>query len=151
MGPRSGNGKSLKLVLELLTGFNDSVRDCLQLGQVFLVELWVSVDGVHDKCTVLWRVRVSDSNDGLNLAQNSLSLIGVGTDKVQGTDSLSVQAEILGERLGDDHTQALRSEVSDGEGVLLEVTGGKALVGRIKEWHEASSLADLSNLFPLFL
>lgn len=54
-------------------------------------------------------------------------------DEVEGAGALAVQAEVLGERLGDAELEALGDKVSDGPGVVFRVAGGEPLVGAIEE------------------
>lgn len=70
---------------------------------------------------------------------------------MQGTDTLAVEAKVLGKRLADKKLEALGNEVADGPGVVLEVAGGKALVGAVKERVEAALFANPGNLAPLVL
>lgn len=66
------------------------------------------------------------------------------------TGTLAVEAEVLGERLGDAKLKALFDKVANGPGVVVEVTAGKALVGAVKEGEQALLLHDLGNIGPLF-
>lgn len=46
---------------------------------------------------------------------------------------LTVEPKVLGEGLSHKELEALRDEVADGPGVLVQAAGGKALVGRVEE------------------
>lgn len=94
-------------------------------------------------------VGVEGSDDNLQLRVNSVLLGGVLADKRESTDSLTVKTHVLGEGLAQSNLVALLDKVSDGVGVSVDVTGGKALVGHVEEGEVALGLDDLLNLSPL--
>jgi hypothetical protein len=67
------------------------------------------------------RLRYSASTDGL--------LLGRVADDAKGTGSLSVETHVLGERLGQDGLVTLGDKVSQGKGVVVDVSRGETLVG----------------------
>jgi len=46
--------------------------------------------------------------------------------------------------------ESLFDEISDGPGILLKVSGGEALIGRVEEGNQGVSLANFSDFLPLF-
>ena len=74
-----------------------------------------------------------------------------GGHKVERAGALAVEAEVLGEGLGDAQLEALVDEVADGPGVADEVARGEALVGAVEEGEEAAGAHDGGDLFPLVL
>jgi len=85
-----------ELVVESFSHGNDSVGHSLDLYQPFVVELRGTKDGADKSGTVDGRVGVEWSNDNLELRVDSCLLIGIGTDKRDGSDSFAVQPEVLG-------------------------------------------------------
>lgn len=70
---------------------------------------------------------------------------------MEGSDSLSVETKVLGKGLAQQELDVKLHEESDGVGILLEVTRGKSLVGRVEE-DEVTILDDsVGNLSPLLL
>lgn len=141
--------KSLEVLLEQSSHLDHSVGHLLDLTEPLLLELGVVEDGGGDSGTVDGGVGVEGSDDNLQLRVNSVLLGGVLADKRESTDSLTVKTHVLGEGLAQSNLVALLDKVSDGVGVSVDVTGGKALVGHVEEGEVALGLDDLLNLSPL--
>ena len=77
----------------------------------------------------------------------------LGDDDVEGTGALAVESHVLGEGLadGDVEIRAGGAEVADGPGVVVEVSRGEALVGRVEDDEELLFSADLREGLPLLL
>ena len=71
-------------------------------------------------------------------------------DNVEGSTSFSVESHVLGKALGKHDLEPLFDEISDGPGVLLKVSSGEALIGRVEEGNQRVSLANFSDFLPLF-
>ena len=70
-------------------------------------------------------------------------------DEVEGACSFAVEAEVLGEGLGDAEFEALVDEVADGPGVVFEVARGETLVGAVEEWEVVFGADDFCEVGPL--
>lgn len=92
---------------------------------------------------------VHSSDNQLNLTENSCGDVLGGAAEVKGTDSLTVEAEVFGETLGDHEVEAVFLPDVHGEGVLSEVSCGVALVGTVEEGVESSLLEEDCELLPL--
>lgn len=139
----------LEVLLEQSSHLDHSVGHLLDLAEPLLLELGVVEDGGGDSSTVDGRVGVEGSDDDLQLRVDSVLLGGVLADKREGTDSLTVQTHVLGEGLAQSNLVALLDKVSDGVGVSVDVSGGKALVGHVEEGEVALGLDNLLDLSPL--
>jgi len=114
-------------------------------------ESLVTKDDVDNTGSVHGRVGVDGSSDLLDAAHDNLLFsLGVGDDRV-GTSTLTVETEVLGERLEEHDVVGVLLEESKGVGVLLEVTTGESLVGRVEGGEKLLSLDDLKDLLPLAL
>ena len=67
----------------------------------------------------------------------------------EGAHPLAVEPHVLGVRLGEADVVAVGDELADGEGVLVHVAGGEALVGHVEEGVEVLLLDHLAHLAPL--
>lgn len=65
--------------------------------------------------------------------------------------SLTVESKVFGVRLGTEQLEALRDEVTNGPSVLVWISTGETLVGRVKEGEQFLALDNLGNLDPLVL
>lgn len=84
-------------------------------------------------------MRCSASTDGL--------LLGRVADDAKGTGSLSVETHVLGERLGQNGLVTLGDKVSEGKGVVVDVSRGETLVGlRKREIRVAMSASVVSTV-----
>ena len=62
---------------------------------------------------------------------------------------LTVQSEVLGERLRAEQLEALLGEVADRARVLIEISRCESLVGRVEEGEQFPLAHDLCDLLPL--
>ena len=97
-----------------------------------------------------WR-RVVASDDDLHLGEDFRSCCLVMANEVKSTGTLTVETHDFGERLGDDHLEALIDEKAQSEGISVEGTRCEALVSSIEEGIELSAFAYFSDLGPLSL
>ena len=72
-----------------------------------LAHLWVVQDRGRNSGSVLGWGRVVRSHDDLDLGKDALGCDLVSADEVQATGTLTVETHDLGERLSDDHLEAL--------------------------------------------
>ena len=70
-------------------------------------------------------------------------------DEVEGAGAFAIEAEVLGEGLGDAHFEALGDEVADGPGVVFEVARSEALVGAVEEGEVVAGADDFAEFDPL--
>ena len=122
-----------------------------KLVEPLLAQSRVIEDSCGDSSTMLGRRRVVAADNDLDLREDTSGLVLVSTDKVEGASALTIETHNLGERLGNDHIEALGEEETETVCILVEAARGEALVCGIKEWVELSALADISNLLPLSL
>lgn len=141
----------LKVGLEEGAHLDDAVGHILDLAEPLLVELGVAEDGAGDAGTVDGRVGVHGADENLELGVDALALILVGADKREGTNTLTVETHVLGERLAESNLLALLNKVADGKGILVSAATGEALVGHVEEGEVALGLDELGNLAPLSL
>lgn len=85
------------------------------------------------------RSRYSASTDGL--------LLGRVADDAKGTGSLSVKTHVLGKRLGQNGLVTLGDEVSEGKGVVVDVSRGETLVGLRKREIRVAMSASVDQQF----
>jgi hypothetical protein len=130
---------------------NDAVSHALDLTKPLLVKSGVVHDGGGDASTVDGRVRVEGTNENLDLRLNALLLLGVLANEREGTDALTVQTHVLGERLAQSDVVALLNEVAGSEGILVSVTAGKALISHVEEGEVVLLFHDIADLAPLGL
>ncbi len=85
----------------------------------------------------------SDASDGVGC-------VGAGSrHEMKSAGALAVQAEVLGERLGDAHFEAALDEVTDGPGVVFQVAGCEALVGAVEEGEVGFLTDEVGERGPL--
>lgn len=114
-------------------------------------ELRVSEDDVDNSSSVNRGVRVDGSSDLLDARVDDVLLGSVSSDDREETGSLSVDTEVLGERLEEHNVVSVLLEESEGVGISLEVTRGKTLVSGIETGEKVLSLDDFKNGLPLLL
>jgi len=114
-------------------------------------ELFVSEDDVDNSSSVNWGVGVDGSSDLLDARVDGVTLGLRSSDDGEGSGSLSVDTEVLGERLEEHDVVSVLLEESEGVGISLEVTGGEALVSGIETGEKVLSLDDFEDSLPLLL
>jgi hypothetical protein len=105
----------------------------LDFTEPFLLQLGVVQDGADNVSTVNRRVRVHGTDEDLELRINASALIGISTDNGEGTDTFTIETHVLGKGLGQDDLVTFRDELAESISIASTVTGGKTLVGHIKE------------------
>lgn len=68
---------------------------------------------------------------------------------MHGSGSLSVETHGLGERLSNNHLEALVKEVLHSVAISLEVSTGEALVGSVEVWEKIIFLHHSGDFMPL--
>ena len=119
---------------------DDSVGHALHLAQPQGVELGCVEHLGGDLGAVSWRIRVHAANGDAQLAEHTLDVVLVRQDEGESTDTLTVQAHVLRERLRDDVLVAILGEETSGICVPVGITAAKALIGRVQEWKQLSLL-----------
>lgn len=158
----------LEVLLEESTHGDNAVSHALNLAQPLLVELGVVQDGGSNTGTVDRRVGVERADQDLDLRVDTLLLFGVGADNGEGANTLTVETlgnvsmrkslysfkttdHVLGETLAEGNLVTLLDEVADGEGILVSVSTGEALVGHVEEGVVTILLDDIAQRAPLLL
>ena len=136
--------KSSSHVVHASANNNELIKPLLAEGR--LVE-----DLSSDSSTVLGRRRVVGADNDLDLRENAGSLFSISADEVEAAGTLAVETHDLGERLGNDHIEALVKEEAEAIGILVEAAGSEALVSSVEEGVKLLALANISNLLPLGL
>lgn len=148
VAPVAGRSLLLEVSLEEVTHLDDAVSHALALIAPLGLELGVAEDGLHNAGSVSGRVGVHGSDEKLELGLNAGCLVLVLADNTEGSNTLTVQAKVLGEGLAQAHLVALLHEEADGGGILLSITRGEALVCAVEERHVALGLHDVRDLAP---
>lgn len=155
MVPGTRRAASLKALPETAAHLLDPTAHRAEVILPFSEERGVVQDAAGDAGTVSRRVRdLRPLQDGQLTSNVTVGGGGVGAggrDKVEGTGALAIQAEVLGEGLGDAHLEALFHEVADGPGVAGQVARGEALVCGVEEGEVGSLAHDGGDLAPLVL
>lgn len=151
VGPVVLAAELLEVGAEGRAHLNDAVSHALDLTEPLLVQSGVVHDGGSDASTVDGRVGVEGTDEDLDLRLNALLLLGVLANEREGTDTLTVQTHVLGERLAESDVVALLDEVAGSESILVSVTAGKALVGHVEEGEVVLLLHNIADLAPLGL
>lgn len=112
-------------------------------------KLGVAKDDVDDAGTVNGWVGVDGSSNLLDAAHNDLLLGLTAADGRVATGTLTVETEVLGERLEEHDIVGMLSEQLQRVAVLLEITRGESLVGTIESREELLALDDFENFLPL--
>lgn len=159
--------EGLELLAEEGAHGDDAVSHLLDLALPLVVELGVVEDLGRKAGAVDGRVGVQGTDEDLELGVDALGLLGVLADDGEDTGTLTVETldskistyvdahkrhetyHVLGERLGKEDLVAILDELTNGKGVTVGVTAGKALVGHVEEGKVALVLADLGDLLPL--
>jgi hypothetical protein len=115
------------------------------------------------------RVGVKRADQDLDLRVDTLLLVGVGTDDGEGANTLTVETlgnvsmcktivqgfkktdHVLGETLAERDLVTLLDEVANGEGILVSVSAGEALVGHVEEGVVVILLDNIAQSAPLLL
>lgn len=113
-------------------------------GQVFVTE-----DHVNNSSTVDWWVGVHWSGELLQSGVYDVGFFSVGANEMDVTGSLTIETEVLGERLEKAKSVGVVSKVSDGVSILVKVSTGETLVSTIKSSEMAFGLHNFQNLLPL--
>lgn len=128
----------------------DTVGDGNEFSEPLLTEIDVVQNHACNSGTVLGWGRVVSSDQNFNLGKNSFSIGFIVTNDVHSSGSLTVETHSLGERLANDHLEALVHEVSETVGIFVEATGGETLVGGVEEGEERVLGANFGDSVPLF-
>lgn len=147
--PSTLGSDSFEFSSQEISHLGDSVGHSDELIKPLLAHGWLVEDDGSDSSTVPWWGRVVDSNDNLELRENFSGDGFILADKVKSSASLTVETHDFGERLGNDHFEALIEEISEADTILVEITSDETLISSVEEWVELSLSADGGDLFPL--
>lgn len=132
---------------------DDAAAHGAQVGFPFFEEVWVVEDEACDAGAVGGGVAdFAALEDGELRGDSADCVFRVGArsgDEVEGARAFAVEAEVLGEGLGDAEFEALVDEVADGPGVVFEVARCETLVGAVEEGEVAFGADDFGDVGPL--
>mmetsp|Transcript_113311 Transcript_113311/g.321258 ORF Transcript_113311/g.321258 Transcript_113311/m.321258 type:complete len:321 (+) Transcript_113311:413-1375(+) len=97
------------------------------------------------------RAGVHGPDHELHLRQHRLRVVRPAADHVEHADALTVQAQVLGKGLAQEHLEAHPLEVAEGPRVLIQVTRRVALIRAVHQGDESPFLHEGGNLSPLRL
>ena len=97
------------------------------------------------------RVRVERSDKNLDLRIDPGLFLGRGSNDTESTSSFTVKTHVLGKRLRQDRLVSLGNKVSEGKGIVINVSGSESLVSHVKEGEVSLFLAQVGELLPLLM
>jgi len=112
-------------------------------------KLIVTKDDVDNTGTVDGRVGVDGSGNLLNAGLHEVGLLFATSNNGEAASALTVDTEVLSERLEEHNIVSVLGEETERVGVLLEVTRGEALVGRVETAEKVFGLDNIHNFVPL--
>lgn len=147
--PAAGAALLLQGAAQLGSHRDDTLGHLLDILQPLHTQLWVGHDQRRNSGAVHRWVRVHRADDNLQLRQNLGRLLLAATDHGESTNSLAVQAHVLGERLRQHNLVSILDEHANGRGIAIDVTGSETLVGHVEIGKQIARLHQLRQLFPL--
>jgi len=87
----------------------------------------------------------------LYLRKDFFTCFFVSSNKVKGSNSLSIKTDIFGKRLSNNHLESFWNKVSDWPSILLKISSCESLIGWIKERNQRVLFHDSWYFFPLLL
>lgn len=151
VGPVASGAGGLEVVNEEVAHLDDSIGHDLNVLAPLGGEVGVSEDGGDEASATDGRVGVVGADEDLELRIDAGGLGGAVGQNVEGTNALTVQTEVLRERLRNQGAVALLDEVAHGPDVAFGVARSEALVRHVEEHEVALLLAHLGDLLPLLL
>lgn len=116
-------------------------------------EFGVVEDFLDESAADAWAHGVFTTNEVTEVVDDAFPNLGRagGHDEVKGAGALAIETEILGEALrnADLHVRLVVEEIAHRPRVIVGGTGGKTLVGRVKEGEQALLLTEVSDCSPL--
>ena len=95
------------------------------------------------------RVRVEGAGEGLDTGHNNILFLGVSSHEGDATSTFTVDTEVLGKGLEQHDVVGVLGEESKRVSILLEVTRGETLVGRVEGAEVVLRLDNVEDVFPL--
>lgn len=111
---------SLEGGAESITHIIHSLADGDEFVEPLLAHRGVVQDSSCNSGTVLGRRRVVSSDNDLDLGEELGSRSGISADEVESTGTFTIESHDLGERLSNDHLEALIKEKTKAIGILIE-------------------------------
>ena len=133
MRPVMGTSGLLELLYQQCSHGLDAVGHRLAFAVVLIGQTGIVQNGLDDVGTVNMRAGVHGSDDESKLTEHGLLLFGAVGHDTEGTGTLSVETKVLGKGLSKSHVVSIFYKQAQSGGIGLGITGGKALVGRVKE------------------
>lgn len=153
--PRAGGAAGLETLAQTAAHLQDAAAHGAQIILPLGEERGVVQDTASDAGAVRGRVgdlgALQDGQLAGDVAIGGGGVCARRRDKVERASALAIQAEVLGEGLGDAQLEALLDEVADGPGVAGQVAGCEALVGGVEEGEVGSLAHDRCDFAPLVL
>jgi hypothetical protein len=147
--PVAGGSELLQIVGKHGAHGDNAISHELYLAAPLSTKLSISKDGGDNTGSVDGRVGIHWANDDLQLRLNILLLDGGASDEVNGTNTLTIETEVLCKGLANDWLVTIGDELTDGEDISVGVTAGEALVSSIEKDKVSLILANLGSLNPL--
>mmetsp|Transcript_45003 Transcript_45003/g.78580 ORF Transcript_45003/g.78580 Transcript_45003/m.78580 type:complete len:355 (-) Transcript_45003:281-1345(-) len=141
----------LQLLAQQQAHVPDAVRHALALFVPLGLEDGVTEHLGHDAGTVDRRVRVHRTHHQLQLTVDASALLGIAGDQREATHSLTVETEVLGERLTQHDGVTVGDKLANGIGIGFCVARGETLVGAVKEDQVVLLQHQLGQNIPLVL
>ncbi|KAF1748076.1 hypothetical protein GCK72_024543 [Caenorhabditis remanei] len=135
--PVAGGSLLGEQVLELGSHGDDTISHQLDVSEPLFVESWVREDARSNTSSVDWWVRVEWTDEDLHLGSDTSGFVGIR------------ESHVLGKGLGKDDVVSLLNEVSDGEGIVVDISRSKSLVGHVEEDEQVTLLNNVGDLLPL--
>jgi len=128
---------------------SDSSRHEFEVSVPHLGELLVSEDDINDAGSMDRWVGVDGAGDLLDARVDDVTLGSASSNHGEAAGTLSIEAEILSERLHKHEVVSVVGEQLESVGVFLEVTGSESLVGGVEGAVHVLCLHDLEDGLPL--
>lgn len=155
MVPGSGSFLLLEELADSIPHVNDATAHGTQVLLPFSEQCLVVHDGASDAGTVGGRIRDLGALEDIELRGDALGGLDCsgsgGGDEVEGTDTFTIEAEVLREGLGNGEFEALLSEVADSPGITVQVAGSETLVRAIEEGEMVAGAHGFGDFDPLLL
>ena len=152
-------------IIQLLSHVDDAISHTLHLTFPLSIKSTIAQYGVCNSGTVNWRAKrielvslyfvhslgVHRPNNDLELRINTSFLFKIACNKGKRSDTLSIEAHVLGERLCQCDLVSFRDEMAHRKSITRSRARRETLVGHVKEWKELLVIDDLGYFTPLVL
>ena len=151
--PCARSAQLFELGAQFLAHGQDAAGHGVEILLPLGVKLGIVQDGADDASAVQRRVGnlgpLQNCELGSHAGDGGACLRTRGSDGVEDTGTLTVEAKVLGKTLGDQQLKALLDKITDGGSVTRKAARSETLVGRVKEGEVVLLADDLGELLPL--